>query len=61
MRERRGELVWIPFEPDLKNAKFTRRDLEDKTGKANTHTFLIVVMEKDSDVILFFFFHVVSM
>lgn len=24
MRERRGEPVWIPFEPDLTNAKFTR-------------------------------------
>lgn len=61
MRERQGEPVWLPFEHDLKNAKFTRWDLEDKTGKANTQILLSVVKDKDSDVILLFLFHVMSM
>lgn len=33
---------------------------EDKTGKANAQIFLHVVRDKGSDVILFFFFHVMS-
>lgn len=33
---------------------------EDKTGKANAQIFLDVVKDKGNDVILFFFFHLMS-
>lgn len=60
MREWKGEPVWMPFEPNLTNAKFKRWGSEDKTRKTGAQIFLDAVKVKGSDGIIIFFFYLMS-
>lgn len=61
MRERRAGLSESLLNPTWQMSNLQEMGSEDKTGKANRGIFLCVVTVKGSDVILFFFFHVMSM
>lgn len=61
MRERRAGLSESLLNPTWQMSDLQEMGSEDKTGKANRGIFLCVVTDKGSDVILFFFFHVMPM